>query len=140
MSKKMMKRSLALGALMAFVITGSAMAAEQNFDLNGKDIIFDHVENKYPASGYNSSQPNPIKINGTGVETVTFEGAVTQCALAVYGNGKIEVNNVGKVVVTEEWRSPDDKIGNSGNVFYANGGTTKTAELKPCVWAEVYRN
>ncbi|MBQ5625219.1 MAG: hypothetical protein IIU95_05785, partial [Phascolarctobacterium sp.] len=27
MSKKMMKRSLALGALMAFVITGSAMAA-----------------------------------------------------------------------------------------------------------------
>ncbi|MBR5486534.1 MAG: hypothetical protein IKV70_01010, partial [Phascolarctobacterium sp.] len=74
MSKKMMKRSLALGALMAFVITGSAMAAEQNFDLNGKDIVFDHVENKYPASGYNSSQPNPIKINGTGVETITFEG------------------------------------------------------------------
>ena len=30
MSKKMMKRSLALGALMAFVITGSAMAA--NYD------------------------------------------------------------------------------------------------------------
>ncbi|MBQ9763341.1 MAG: autotransporter domain-containing protein [Phascolarctobacterium sp.] len=30
MSKKMLKRSLALGALMAFVITGSAMAAEIN--------------------------------------------------------------------------------------------------------------
>ena len=29
MSKKMMRRSLALGALMAFVITGSAMAAEE---------------------------------------------------------------------------------------------------------------
>ena len=28
MSKKILKRSLALGALMAFVITGSAMAAE----------------------------------------------------------------------------------------------------------------
>ena len=28
MSKKIMKRSLALGALMAFVITGSAWAAE----------------------------------------------------------------------------------------------------------------
>ena len=28
MSKKMMRRSLALGALMAFVITGSAMAAD----------------------------------------------------------------------------------------------------------------
>ena len=36
MSKKMLKRSLALGALMAFVITGSAMAAE-NYILN-KDI------------------------------------------------------------------------------------------------------
>ncbi len=32
MSKKMMKRSLALGALMAFVITGSAMAAEYSLD------------------------------------------------------------------------------------------------------------
>lgn len=28
MSKKMIKRSLALGALMAFVITGNALAAE----------------------------------------------------------------------------------------------------------------
>ncbi|MBQ9764144.1 MAG: autotransporter domain-containing protein [Phascolarctobacterium sp.] len=32
MSKKMLKRSLALGALMAFVITGSAMAAEVNYE------------------------------------------------------------------------------------------------------------
>ena len=32
MSKKMMRRSLALGALMAFVITGSAMAADVTFD------------------------------------------------------------------------------------------------------------
>ncbi len=32
MSKKMLKRSLALGALMAFVITGSAMAAETTVD------------------------------------------------------------------------------------------------------------
>jgi hypothetical protein len=45
MSKKMMKRSLALGALMAFVITGSALAAE----LNKKDIIEGPPEG---ASGY----------------------------------------------------------------------------------------
>ena len=32
MSKKILKRSLALGALMAFVITGSAMAADVTFD------------------------------------------------------------------------------------------------------------
>ena len=30
MSKKMLKRSLALGALMAFVITGSAFAEDSN--------------------------------------------------------------------------------------------------------------
>ena len=34
--KKTMKRSLALGALMAFVITGSAMAAEKTFGTSGK--------------------------------------------------------------------------------------------------------
>lgn len=52
MSKKMMKRSLALGALMAFVITGSAMAAENeltsgseaitaggNYTVNGNVVI-----------------------------------------------------------------------------------------------------
>ncbi|MBQ9764057.1 MAG: hypothetical protein IJV92_06840, partial [Phascolarctobacterium sp.] len=36
MSKKMLKRSLALGALMAFVITGSAMAAGEPYN---KQII-----------------------------------------------------------------------------------------------------
>ena len=37
MSKKMMKRSLALGALMAFVITGSAMSvAEASRYVEGK--------------------------------------------------------------------------------------------------------
>ena len=38
MSKKMMKRSLALGALMAFVITGSAMAADNLF--GGEDLSY----------------------------------------------------------------------------------------------------
>ena len=39
MSKKIMKRSLALGALMAFVITGSAFAADQHKELNNeKDV------------------------------------------------------------------------------------------------------
>ena len=45
MSKKMMKRSLALGALMAFVITGSAMAASvKNAEINtfkGSEVTVD---------------------------------------------------------------------------------------------------
>ena len=40
MSKKMLKRSLALGALMAFVITGSAMAADSSVLLNGNSEEF----------------------------------------------------------------------------------------------------
>ncbi|MBQ9763841.1 MAG: autotransporter outer membrane beta-barrel domain-containing protein [Phascolarctobacterium sp.] len=42
MSKKMMKRSLALGALMAFVITGSAMAAEYGDINSGASIVGDN--------------------------------------------------------------------------------------------------
>ena len=38
MAKKILKRSLALGALMAFVITGSAMAAQKNLG-SGHDAI-----------------------------------------------------------------------------------------------------
>ena len=41
MAKKILKRSLALGALMAFVITGSAMAAELTSydDYNGTEAL-----------------------------------------------------------------------------------------------------
>ena len=58
MAKKILKRSLALGALMAFVITGSAMAEEpffvkkvlpappfKNFDLGIYNVIFILWEN-----------------------------------------------------------------------------------------------
>ena len=45
MSKKMMKRSLALSALMAFVITGSAMAADVNFEGNTYTIKNGTIEN-----------------------------------------------------------------------------------------------
>ena len=47
MSKKMMKRSLALGALMAFVITGSAMAAEPVYTQYAGDGTESHVSNVY---------------------------------------------------------------------------------------------
>ena len=58
MSKKMMKRSLALGALMAFVITGSAMAAEFNGGTytgndDSKEAIYGGVfSTETAASGY----------------------------------------------------------------------------------------
>lgn len=47
MSKKMMKRSLALGALMAFVITGSAMAEEPVYSKYTGTGTESHVSNVY---------------------------------------------------------------------------------------------
>ena len=44
MSKKMMRRSLALGALMAFVITGSAMAGDLVNPEGKKDYMM-HIGN-----------------------------------------------------------------------------------------------
>ena len=110
MSKKMVKRSLALGALMAFVITGSAMAAEKNVNLNGQNIVYDNVTNMYLHSGYNSSQPNPYNLIGSGNETVTFKGVSEQCALAAYGAGKVNVNGVKEIIVNGEWRSTDASV------------------------------
>ena len=40
MSKKMLKRSLALGALMAFVITGSAVAGELNVSVTDEEVTY----------------------------------------------------------------------------------------------------
>ena len=130
MSKKMLKRSLALGALMAFVITGSAMAAERNIDLKGENITFDNVTNAYLQSGYNSNQPNPINLNGTGVETVTIDGVSKQCAIAAYGAGNITVNKVNEIVVNGEWRSTDASVDYDGNVFYAQGTKSDVAQVK----------
>ena len=40
MSKKMLKRSLALGAVMAFVITGSAVAGELNVSVTDEEVTY----------------------------------------------------------------------------------------------------
>ena len=56
MSKKMMRRSLALGALMAFVITGSAMAADGSIvdnavdSYNGTEIVADKSDDSVEAA------------------------------------------------------------------------------------------
>ncbi|MBQ7883053.1 MAG: autotransporter outer membrane beta-barrel domain-containing protein [Phascolarctobacterium sp.] len=67
MSKKMLKRSLALGALMAFVITGSAMAAEittqaEAYIVNGQDDV--NLEGRIYA--------NQCNINIEDIDTLTI--------------------------------------------------------------------
>ena len=71
MSKKMMKRSLALGALMAFVITGNALAAEQLIVQNSdENINLSSNTEWYHTSG--SSKYIYHDVSGTG-NTITFE-------------------------------------------------------------------
>ncbi len=66
MSKKIMKRSLALGALMAFVITGSAMAA------NYEDKTFTKVENIAPDNA------NGVAYHG-GLFSLNSDDSFTNC-------------------------------------------------------------
>ena len=115
MSKKILRRSLALGALMAFVITGSAMAADVTVDLKGDSPTY----GDYNSSGFNADGKN-VYITGTDTETITFDLDGTQMALRAFGT--IEVNKVKDIVIQGTYKSTDPSAGYSGNVFYANGG------------------
>ncbi len=84
MSKKILKRSLALGALMAFVITGSAMAAE----VYDKNYIEDYI--KSSNRSYFKITENPGAYYSEPEETPYDSG-----------NWKIEI----KVIHTDEFKS-----------------------------------
>ena len=114
MSKKMLKRSLALGALMAFVITGSAMAAEP-IELKGESV------DKYGAYAFNNGENTGLSANviGEGNETVKFIGndaedsasgsnvAIGGWSLGVDQDGNLKnqssIVGVKDVVVSKSW-------------------------------------
>ena len=111
MSKKMLKRSLALGALMAFVITGSAMAEQ----LNGNNKEYIGLYNSTTGAG------NNVTIEGTNIETVTFTGSTTG-----YTNGAFRADNTTGSVL----KNVDTIIVNNGwdNVFLTNGSGVMNIE------------
>jgi len=134
MSKKMVKRSLALGALMAFVITGSAMAADSlgNYELkNGEEKVFNNYLDSYLYANH-SGGPTETSITGTGKETVRFVGTglpYSQIAMGAYyqdGNGDIlphaTISNIKDIVVGGKWVF---ETSSTGNVFHALGKNTK---------------
>ena len=99
MSKKMLKRSLALGALMAFVITGSVWAAELNIaDQSAYDIVKENSE--WYHSGKNNSfiySSTSASSNTVTIETVNlgndivYAGYVNKTGNSTVSN--IDVNN-----------------------------------------------
>ncbi|MBQ7883518.1 MAG: hypothetical protein IJ320_04090, partial [Phascolarctobacterium sp.] len=97
MSKKMLKRSLALGALMAFVITGSAMASQivdQNLTVSqDTTIITDSFNentfgngNRTVALGYTNGTDNTVTIaDDTTLQLVNeLEGATRSYGIVVH--------------------------------------------------------
>ncbi|MBR6511703.1 MAG: hypothetical protein IKT51_05600, partial [Phascolarctobacterium sp.] len=100
MSKKMMKRSLALGALMAFVITGSAMAADyapEDVKIpkgNNVGVIFNETITGYDNVTLTNSLGNGL---GTGTNVVNATTKVTINALIGingYGNNTVSAPTI----------------------------------------------
>ncbi len=110
MSKKMLKRSLALGALMAFVITGSAYA--ETIKLAEDTVVSNNGTNQY-YSGYNN-----VDLNGFDLEFKdAFAGAGTYNFI---GNGNLTIKGI-----NQNYRSPLDSYGKvdiTGNLVLDSPG------------------
>ena len=130
MKKKMMKRSLALGALMAFVITGSAMAAVyENVDGKWQDSSLEQTGLALNAEVSNSEDGSVIKHTGAiltnknygiaafnnatvnvlgsdisiGVSNTNDATGVSACAVTKFkGNALVSFTDGGKVNIGNE--------------------------------------
>ena len=91
MSKKMMRRSLALGALMAFVITGSAMAAELTISSDADFAAAKENSDWYKSNkiySVNSASGNTLTIgNVNNIDVDVYAG------LAQKSSGNVNVDN-----------------------------------------------
>ena len=111
MSKKTLKRSLALGALMAFVITGSAMAA-----------------NLGDTATYNGTIKNETELVGNGYTILTLVGNTSasgsQASIST-STGLKNVSNIKELVYKDGW---GDGVGVGGvaNATEATNGDTLT--------------
>ena len=148
MSKKMLKRSLALGALMAFVITGSAWAGEvdkTSYELKGESRTWnnyynenneDNINSLLYAGHYYPGVQKEVEVIGTGVESINFIGTglkSSQVAIGAYtyqynnswenvAEAKAMISKVKDIIVSGSWL---DGNGNFGNLFYAQGAKSK---------------
>ena len=85
MSKKMMKRSLALSALMSFVITGQAWAADDS----NNNVVIDASQNVVDVYGGNSAD------GAANYNTVTIDGATVT---GLVRGGKAYIDAIGNEV------------------------------------------
>ena len=94
MSKKMMKRSLALGALMSFVITGNALAAEySNKALEVKDQIVGNLNSVNNVDVSYKINEALVKNNSTIIDSCTIDKKNQYVYTAKVFSKKSDVNN-----------------------------------------------
>ena len=93
MSKKMMKRSLVLGTLMAFVITGSAMAATTSI-INADEYENGNVGKIVKASAGEEVQVigNKIQVNGVNIDKTYYPAK--DWAIVTLGDENTEEINI----------------------------------------------
>ncbi len=140
MSKKMMKRSLALGALMAFVITGSAMAADYENDTlysQPAESVYDNInvtKDVWSVVGVDIdvTANNDINIGVDGTLSVSTTASGTSSIKLVAGN---EMNLDGIILVASENSSitlsaKDIKVGDNITSWHGDTGTAKNAQIK----------
>ena len=120
MSKKIMKRSLALGALMAFVITGSAWAETY---VNGFEVRYDEEKNN-DNPGYNTTVGGGIyyfKKGSMDTQLLDLKAYKGNIEINIEDNGiiDIEVENKGSEI---SW--PIDIYGRNGYPVYNDSAFT----------------
>ncbi len=111
MSKKMMKRSLALGALMAFVITGSAMAEEP-------------VYSEYTGTGTESHVSNVYWDGNGGSLTLSKDTNATAIGKQ---HGSMGLKNFSEIIFDGQYYT-SGFLANPGNITLDNIGTIKQTE------------
>lgn len=141
MNKKMMKRSLALGALMAFVITGSAMAADESYGstILDKDVtvvdgnLIYTADKNFPALSEGANRSYGLAVEDGGSHTIkldegktlyvnnSLDGAERNYGIALGSKGSLTIN--GDVVVNSSAIDAQSRAirSNNGGTFIVNG-------------------
>ena len=130
MSKKILRRSLALGALMAFVITGSAMAAEtvKNIPIGNGEFGYSEQSGLDANGGNDILLKGSLDADGNGKEKITFDITpvpdVNMVVVRAYGAGSVAtIKDIDTIIIKGKVTSKDSSTGYSGNVFNAMSGS-----------------
>lgn len=120
--KTMMKRSLALGALMAFVITGSAIAAEIQGNVTGaKDITLTEDTTVTGWLGTSGNVKGEYNLTINNLEASNGIYAAGSMVVDLGAKGDLTINSLSNNIFSNESKK-DDKVSITANNIYLNGG------------------